>query len=296
MATIVHRNAVPAATVASFASVVGAIPGCLLTSLDLVTSDAKPNARPSLRAVLHGWSPSLHYVQIRCTSLIPKDWTVSDLGHPDFMDVATRMFAAKLAIQRVRSEAGITVGAPLPIVLRHNRTARIDHMHADRAALTLALRDPRSTPGMSSTTFAQVLRGMVEGAHLHGKVYNGGARLEGNANAIEEVREGDATLRTVRVPVRPGGTLSMWGPHLQMRGPDLPDTVLLAASGRRLGEVVEVEPVLAGRIILTAGRGSIPGQHMLWFDLADDLVTLRHVADDVSDERLQSIFAEGMPA
>lgn len=292
MATIVHSNAVPVATVAAFASMVGSIPGCLLTSLDLLASNHSTGARISLRAQLLGWSPSLHEKSMRWTSLIPKGWDVPDIANPDFLPVLTRMFGAKLAFQRSRATAALAVGAALPMTVS-DHALPIDHMHADRGALILALRMPRSTSRVTSRSFANSIRQMVSCAHQDAVDYNGGARLEGNGGMIEEVGMRDATLRTVRVSASLGGIVSMWGSHLQLRGTDLPDTMVAAAVGRRLGDLVDVDPVLASRTILDAGRGTSYDKPTLWFDLAPDPVPLRPI-DAVDEDRLHDILSKEM--
>lgn len=303
MAIITHDGAVPASAASAFAGMIGAVPGCLLSSLDLITTDRRPDPRPSIQAALSGWSPTLHRVNMRWTTLLPNDWPVDRLSDPDFVPRLARLFGAKIALQRARAAAGIAIGAALPLKATYESTIRYDHLHVDRAAFALSLSGMVAAHRSGTASIIKPLNAvdktiqpLVFALHRTAEAYLGGPYLKNNGHLAEEVASDNGPLRAMRVPANVRGMIFMSGAHLQLREQDLPDSLLLAAPGRRLGDVVDVQPVLNGRRIVEAGRADMYGRPALWFDLAPDLVPLAPLHRISDPQHVIDILSAGAPS
>jgi hypothetical protein len=79
--------------------------------------------------------------------------------------------------------------------------------------------------------------------------YDGGANHIHDRTAMHEMQHAGSTISMVmsRMPVAEG--VEFDGTSLILEHGQLPDTALSALVGRRLGDLVEIDPVIDGRII-----------------------------------------------
>jgi hypothetical protein len=299
-AVITSARGLPTGTIAAFAGIVGAIHGCQLTALTLVTRDGRKDPRPLVSADVSGWSPTLHRVAMDWHTVLPTDWPMTRIADDTlgFAEALTRMFSAKIAIQRARAEAGVRIGTAFPLQATYENSLRIDHLHADRGPLALAL------SGIANPSqhlpLVTLVHPHVKQAHYDTSKYRGGPKLENQGELAQEVvvpqtspGAGTTTLRTIRLKTHTNGSLIMYGSFLQLLGHTLPEALVAAMPGRTLGEVAEVPEVLRHRRILEAGAGSAHSRPSLWFDLEPDLVPLAPHVGTRSRERIVEQLMEG---
>jgi hypothetical protein len=298
-ATITLANGLPASVIADFAAAVGSIPGCQLTALTLVTRDNRKDPRPIISADVTGWSPTLHRVTMDWQSVLPRDWPLTriagDLG--GFVDLLTRTFASKMAIQRARAAAGVGIDTPFPLQSTYEHNLRLDHLHADRGALVLGLsakQNPSQHPPMTLLVHPH-----LKEAHYSVDKYRGGPRLENRGNLAEEIHTvaggEQETLRTIRVQGNLRGGIIMVGSFVTLYDHTLPDSMLGALAGRSVSDVADVHPAINHRRIIEAGRGMAYSRNTLWLDLEPDLVALAPYARTSRREAIVEDLLRGVP-
>lgn len=298
-ATITLANGLPASVIADFAAAVGSIPGCQLTALTLVTRDNRKDPRPIISADVTGWSPTLHRVTMDWQSVLPRDWPLTriagDLG--GFVDLLTRTFASKMAIQRARAAAGVGIDTPFPLQSTYEHNLRIDHLHADRGALILGLTAKQNPSQHLPMTL--LVHPHIKEVHYSADKYRGGPRLENRGNLAEEIqtdREGERVmLRMIRVQGNYRGGIIMVGSFLTLYDHKLPDSLIGALAGKCLGEVVDAHPALNHRRIIEAGTGTAYSRGTLWFDLEPELVPLAPYARVPRREAILEDLNRGVP-
>ena len=301
MTTITRADRLPASLSASFASVIGAIPGCsIIRRISLVDRSGRKDPRPLVSVDVAGWSPTLHKIDMDWQTVLPESWT-HDAIAADPQGMARhleRSFSSRIAMQRQRAEAGVALNEPFPLQRERHDAIRISHLHVDRGAmaLNLAARSPSSI-----STVANTLRDVLKSVHHNAAKYRGTAVLDNNGGRAEE-RDADGKVRRVlRVQAWCWKETIISGTHLQILGSALPDQMVAALPGRTLGEAVEVHPVLAGRRIIAAGASMAFDMPVMWFDLEPDdvavseLLSIRGGDEAVLEHLTQTAAKEDRP-
>lgn len=242
-------------------SVIGGISGVTINTLSLVNPDVA-GERPTVQVDVHltGWSPSLHVF-----TMVWRATTVID-GDPDVQ--ARRLLRSvktQLHIQRTRLAQGLVEGTatPFPIDGSVGGTP-VGHLTIDRGLATLMDRDMECTLEATIALGVQLLHDDVVG------------------DGLEETLEFEDRLAGTayrRVLAMRSGTC--FGGDVFAIDQDLPESVKIAAVGRRLGDVVEVPSPIADHAITR-------------IDDTDDGGCEIHVAP--RPVRLSTLFEEWGPA
>lgn len=184
------------------------------------------------RLQFRGWSPSLHDVGVQ---LRVDERTADDLIR------TTETVRRVVAIQRSRAERGRRRGRRTPYSV--NNRPHLAHLHVDRALTTLT--------ELSQYSLKATLRSRLEDMHRYTS-YDGGANHIHDKTAVHEMDHEGTTISMVmtEIVVRDGVVFD--GSSLMVEQDRLPDTTLTALVGRPLADLVEIHPVIDGRIIQAA--------------------------------------------
>lgn len=243
------RTLAPAAE-AAIRSAIGSISGVSIRSLEERPDTA---SGPRLDIQIEGWSPSLNRLPMTWTTGIP------DAPAADQAESMLTSLGLAIAIQKERLAQGLTLGTASPFGIAsmdgYSRDdTRWDHILIDRglAALMEASRQGGFASEVSNSVFDmhQPDQGPRNGRETS---------LEGRTTDDDCKPIGRCQLRgrTLHHDVPLGGGAVYDGLRLTL-GTQIPETLLTAAIGRTLGEVVEVPAAIAGHVVTGGDTG--PGR------------------------------------
>lgn len=255
------------------AAIVAAVPGCCLVDVQIPPRDAPA---PRLRIVHDGWSPSLH----RCR------FTRTEVPYGSLGDMESLLMAAAREIALVqgwRAASGLRHGAMLPIPtdggVADDGTALdipIRHLSMDRSLV----RTIAETAGILTldemfrecvaTPLANLMRSHGWSDDVHG---DGGVRV---THVIAPEGSGGRDVHEIAVrfrhSARSGSSIWIHGDRIAMNVDAPPHTVLAAAPGRPVSDVIDMGHAYAGRIVETISYDE--EDHRLDIALVPDLQLL----------------------
>ena len=206
-----------------------------------------------------GWSPSLHHAKITMTTEISHH---PDIALRDFAEILAKNFNPLFEEQSARYESALALGSKC--FLKTNQIAHLETDVAFAPVLTARGGDPSET-----------LVTMLRQAHSFSSVYNLKTNSKNTGVLLKEIDEGNGVFRRILVPhvklteKRTAGAWVAWRAHkLQIRKLRLPQAAITALTGKPLGEVVQVHPLLDERIIRSAEQTA-----MNVIELGIDLIT-----------------------
>ena len=212
------------------------IPGVTLSH---VTADPARAEGMGWDVGIDGWSQTLHALSI--------EWNVGiDPVAPDLLGTAiVHKLQPHLAVQSRRSREGLEAGTALPF-RPHDGYRRIAHAIADRTAIGCIL-DEGERNGWRPDVMVQsrILRPHDE---LHrGAIDHRGGRIlsDESIGVVDEIGERFLQLHATL----PGTRVNLVGEVLTVAGPRMPETVLSAAIGRRVGDLVAIHPLVDERTV-----------------------------------------------
>lgn len=236
---------------ASLHSLIGAIPGCALDRR-IRGSGSSTMGASTMRHILivDGWSPSLQECRMQ--------WQValsSSLDPKEQLQEALSQIDGEIAVQKDRAAAGLALSQPVPFEISSMHPTDIGHLHAD-ASLIATLLDEDRHPNAGSygcATRLDRIAHIVNEIHSEGRDYSGGRILMGrNARILEQSgRRVVEFHHDIRHPSRDdiNGIAKITGQSIVINGATLPDTILAAAPGRRVGEIAQLNSTVDARRI-----------------------------------------------
>jgi hypothetical protein len=259
---------------------VGSIPGCSLDTIAFANASNMPNSHLRSMAVsLTGWSPSLHRVAM--TWRIPMDMG-PHRTRPDYevhAEMLVRQMRRLMDVQRTRAAEGLALGSAVPLRADGGAPSPCDHLHADASVLALMIDRAQRQGDTPGDTIKGLIALPIASIHNNARDYDGGADLQGGDISTHEADGIRIVAPTWNVTedrsMTAGSYASAYSspvaplPHragdppvvtvgrsmVMVSGAVLPDTVIAAASGRLVGEVADIHPVLANRRIVKADAG-----------------------------------------
>lgn len=274
------RSPIAAATHAAILSALGRIPGITPSATGAVEwrmskpVPGHPQGRPHMRIAFEGWSPSLHMAQI-AIGLDP----IHGTDDPALGPWTLRQLAPVLNAQRARVRAGLAYGIATPLTCSpaFYGPTEMRHLHIDASFMQVA-----ADNGLVDLTgvLTEAVKLLLDGDDEH----DGGPVVTGDAGLLMETGpRGSIRVIGTQIVLRsePGHSITFDGRRIEIHGQILPATVLAAAVGRTLGDVIEVHPALDRRAIACieqlhttdGGRKPGGGSHpMLRVSLAPDWV------------------------
>lgn len=246
------HSELPATTLATLASRIGAIPGCHLNPIvrPWAVKSMKPG-ETGFKLVVDGWSPSLHRVNMEWRMAL--DPTLD----PDTLTArAATILGHKIIIQRERALAGLALGHAFPLHIGRE-DPRIEHLHVDASALAFriaALTHPRRPARDALHVLGHRLQ------ELHNSSTHDGSPTFPYAGVAVHAHKG---VRTLSVPTdivgADGARITHGGHRIEMEGRviDFPgvvlaDTIVAALPGRPLFSIGPIGPLLDMRTIESA--------------------------------------------
>jgi hypothetical protein len=213
------------------------------------TKDAKRTHIVSVHATC--WAPSLHEADLQIGHR-----TTTALTDPAIGGELLEAFAPVIERQRRRAETGLKYGIarPLPLQRPHRRIGgrlvepviEMRHMHIDAALPILAAAN--GLVDLPDVLRAGVLRLLDSGDHS-AEPHDGGDLVVGENDVIMD----DAGVMAVGTHVvlhsAPGRSIRYDGSMVTIRGLPLAETLIAAAGGRPLRDLVQLHPALDSRII-----------------------------------------------
>ena len=201
-----------------------------------------------VRTSMTGWSPVLHEVRIvheRQYELPEDDGATAPLA--DFIP-PPQALEAILRLQRARAVDAAALGHRTFLPKRE-----ISHVNIDKALPHLMQRPPAEMRKAAHEAIAR--------AHSSSHDYSGGCVLKAGGVLLgDDLREDGRWLRValphlkVHVPADRRRVATLRGFELDVEAPHLPDTVIDALPGRRVGDVVELHRTIDDRIITKAAN------------------------------------------
>lgn len=261
-------------------SAIGSIPGCQIDTVAFANASSLPHSHlRSMSVKLTGWSPSLHRVTM--------DWRIPmDMGphrtrphHEVHAGFLVKQMKELLTIQRQRAADGLALGSGVPLRADGGAPSPCDHLHADASVLALMIDRGQRQGDTPGNTIKGLIAIALAGLHKGARDYNGRDVLAGSEMRVREVgtarivepswnitqdrqvlQDSPATLYStpaIPMPARPGEPpeITVGGRIVMVSGAILPDTAVIAAAGRRVGEVADIHPLLANRRIERADCG-----------------------------------------
>lgn len=213
------------------------------------TKDAVPTHVVSVHASC--WAPSLHEADLQIGHR-----TTTALRDPAIGDELLEAFAPAIERQRRRAEAGLRHGIarPLPLILVKKRiggsvvqpVVEMRHMHVDAALPVLAA--DNGLVDLPDVLRAGVLRLLDTGDH-GSEPHDGEDLIVGENDVI--VDEGGVRAVGTRIALHsePGRSVHYDGTMVSIQGRPLAETIVAAATGRPLGDLVRLHPALDTRIV-----------------------------------------------
>lgn len=259
-----HRYRLPAACDAAIQSAFGAIPGVRLG--DVTLSHPKPvggkSGTPWLVVDLTGWAPTLHEATMRLharPAVGPDD--------PGHRDETMALLEPALARQRSRAAAGLAHGISRPLALRPRTpdamgVPRIEtrHLHIDASLPALAVAGGDFD---LERTLEMAIRELLEGD----ADVDGDACIAHDAHHMTEADGVRAVGTQVVIHGEAGRSVTFDGRTLEMHGRTVPETMLVAISGRRLGDLAALHPAIDGRIVRSAAMDSVDAHPRVLMEL-----------------------------
>lgn len=262
-------------------SAVGAIPGCRFDTISTmagVSASGLPTRR--CRVEFEGWSPSLHRTRVDWSTGAVNWNTGTDAVDPvQSASALLTSMADMLAIQMSRSRAGLALRSAVPLRADGGAPSSATHMITDASMLAMMIERHMH----QGRTPADVVRRQLETplARLHTESrHDGSDAFVSGALAVRETDEGrllepnyDVTngvtsgadgaftpYSTMAAPApasREGmsPSVTMEGRMVVITGASLPDIATTASTGREIGEVVDIHPMLAMRRIAWGASG-----------------------------------------
>ena len=261
-------------------SAIGAVPGCTLDTVAFANASSTPQSHlRSMAVTLTGWSPSLHKV--------PMTWRIPmDLGphrtrpaHDVHAEFLVKQMRRLMDIQRSRAAAGLALGCATPLRADGGAPSPCAHLHADASVLALMIDRAQRQGDTPGDTIKGLIALPISSMHNEVRDYDGGPGLKGREMGVREVdglRLVDPTWnvtedRSMRSyspadaystpapppPRRPNDppVVTVGGSIVMVSGSTLPETAIVAATGRTVGEVADIHPLLASRRIARADMG-----------------------------------------
>lgn len=243
------------------------IPGVTLSH---VTGD--PTRAPGMGwdVGIDGWSQTLHAISI--------EWSAGvDPGAPETLGTRiVQKLQSHIAVQSRRSREGLEAGTALPFK-PGDGYRRIVHAIADRTAIGCLIAEADH----HGWTRAAMVRTRILRPHdeLHqGAVDHGGGRYLSNDSicVVDEMGERFLQLHAT-LPLTKVGLV---GEVMTINSPRMPETVLTAATGRRVGDLVAVHPLVDERIVSSATNHD----GFVSITLVPDRIRISDVLDGADDK------------
>lgn len=219
---------------ASEAALRGAI--CSVSGVSVVSMKVtQPTGANTMRLAfldvrVGGWSPSLHAIEMT--------WRCTMRARPDTRSLADQLlanFAQNIAEQRRRCGQGIALDVALPFGAMADNQLAADHMTMDRGLADMIRRSGRL--GSASLT-----------RHVGRKLYDmHRTESDGSTTLAHQDAWLDGTTFSQHMPL--GDDADYHGDRLWLRSGDMPETITIAAPGRRLGEIVQVPECIANHVV-----------------------------------------------
>ena len=218
-------------------------------SMCMVSIDRDDAGAMLVSAGFEGWSPSLHLtavsLNVSCASEDPA--------------IAMLLLGPAIARQAERAADARRLG----LIGQHGYGATIGHLWTDKSLAEMRAGDP------TLMTVPDHLAQAIPLSHRDGSPHQGGASIASAQGVVMETmwrgeRARMAGASTQIMPAghipgmrRPDGPATTFdGVMLSIPSGPLPETVLVAMTGRRVGDLARVHPTLDGRTIGAAMNGS----------------------------------------
>jgi hypothetical protein len=215
---------------------------CGLEGVDILKSQTP--GPPHYAATFTGWSPSLHKVEYLLHAHCG-----TDPGDPEFAEDLAASFTAVLGEQRRRLADGMAIGLIAPMETWSEGADEIEtgELMVD-AALVSIMRDK----GLDAH---DELLEVLDSVHRQDALHEGGALLEGQRGVVAETPQGRVIGMALDLgPLDSRHTVTFDGLTLEITGLDLPATALTVLAGKPLRSLIEVHPLLDGRMVFGAER------------------------------------------
>lgn len=239
----------PSSEYPEISGAINAVPGCL--HIQTRNGDIITRGYGGLETEFAGWSPTLHDIRIHIdTNQAFNDSRYSHLpAKEDLDDTGLRhleRLKQMLEIQQRRSDFAASIGLHQPIMLIEKDDPFFNHIIVDRSYAEYLV-DTESDPA----------------SHLHAKLislYENDTSYSGYGEISKDryrIREHEAGLVEYIVQHKIAPEITAVGHHLLIDsqiGDTIPDTVIAAARGRRLADLIDLPAPYADRTIFRVHR------------------------------------------
>lgn len=239
----------PSSEYPEISGAINAVPGCL--HIETHKGDIVTRGFGGFETEFAGWSPTLHDIRIHInTTQALNDSRSSHLPAKEDLDETglrhLEQVKQMLEIQQRRSDFAASIGLHQPIMLIEKDDPFFDHIIVDRSYAEYLV-ETESDPA----------------SHLHEKLislyendtsYSGYGEI---SKGSSRVREHEAGLVEYIVQHKIASEITAVGHHLLIDsriGDTIPDTVIAAARGRRLADLIDLPAPYADRIITRVHR------------------------------------------
>jgi hypothetical protein len=254
-------------------SALGSIPGCALDTV--VWAGSRTTCSRVLVVRGTGWSPSLHRVGMAWEIDLSPDVAGRTYETDDNM---LDLMSVRLEEQRRRSLAGCALGAPVPLRVDGGAPSPVDHLVIDVSLMAL-LADMALRRDQDMDRAVTPIGHAVCALHEATSDHDGGHAILGRETQVScsdvgrlvspSWHMGEDRIVALTSPAgryasmappparRPGDapTVTMSGSTVLVSGAILPETALAGAPGRRVGDLVDIHPLLHDRIVDKAHGG-----------------------------------------
>lgn len=194
-----------------------------------------------VRTAFRGWSPTLHSVRISREKRLPLTIGGKAIDLESFLE---RHGGDDDLVehQRARAASAFSLGATKPLSLKE-----ISHIHIDR--------DMPALRGDGAEKTRKAVHEAVRRTHTEARDYAGGPIMRASGVMLAESLQDDGEwLRVaavnVKIPAPDGGRMAkLTGFNIEVETDHLPETLMNALVGRRVGDMASVHPQLDQRII-----------------------------------------------
>ena len=274
----------------------GRIPGLVVKDVKATRASAQTTC---VTVNVRGWGPTLHEAQGALMIRLPAPADEHSITGDEISDNGE--FQRFARVQALRAEAGMEMGLSAPMdptggsipmdriaSIRRRMPTEVRHLLVDASlpsVLATAGEDPlgdlrdgirRAHAGGGNLVHG----GDHRGVHFCGDIW----LQEVSADVLGIEPRVDRTLRIVGraavLEVPEGMTGSYDGRHLRLQGHGVPETVATVMPGMRLGDVVDLHPVLSERIVDDV---EIAADGEMWIGLVPDLLPLTEAVQMVVD-------------
>lgn len=247
-------------------SAVGAVPGCSFAHLSTGTRHhADPNVA-SIVVGITGWSPTLHQVEIEyeltirapaSSTLAPGSGAPRGDEEPGLIAAVLEALDTPLSLQRRRAARAALEGIAMPIGNASYQPSELSHIHLDASHAAIVIERSMHHGQLPGDAMRSFLSLNLASLHREAVDHPGGHSL--GSDVIDtydhDGRSNAAFLTDLLSDERfahEGIGASMKGHRVSVSGMVVPDTALLAAIGRPLGDLVDLHPYLGHRIVAAA--------------------------------------------